>query len=119
MLSKNQRLNLRLIELSQFFKQANKFNTSYFNAAYRWLKLNSQQEIRIAVVVPKKVSLKAVERNRIKRLVYNLLKAKLKKIKTRSNYQLQVIIFTKSEIKQAQPEQLAKRIDQLINKVSC
>lgn len=70
MLAKKKRLNLRLLDLPLFFKQTKCFRTSCIHAFYRVIKTSNKETCRMAVIVPKKVSLKAVERNRLKRRAY-------------------------------------------------
>ncbi len=121
MLPKKKRLNLRLIDLLLFFKQAKRFNTFHFRAFYRVVKIDNDEVCRMAVIVPKKVSLKAVERNRLKRQAYavcNKLFFSEKEINNFKNKinskQLQIIYVMKRQALLATQKELKNNFQKLL-----
>lgn len=76
MLSKKERLSR--IEFSRFFSVGRRFHTPLFTLVYA-----PHTELLASVVVPKKVSQKAVVRNRIRRRIYAIVRQFRKESKTR------------------------------------
>ncbi len=126
MLAKQQRLNLRLLNLKYFFVHATKINSLDFYAYFSVtdLPVDDQNKLKIAVVVSKKVSLLAVKRNSLKRFVYAILENQYQLLeqKVKPNKAVQIAIFMKKTAlkadKLALQTQISKLIEQIISKIS-
>lgn len=77
----------------------------------RFVKNNRRQESRLAVVVSKKVSKKAPERNRIRRRVYEQVRLRWAMIEP--GYDLAITIFDKEALSMT-TEKLSKAVDDLL-----
>lgn len=127
MLAKTKRLNLRLLDLSDFFSHSFKVNTHYFQAYLRFVDKNlakkplsdakkATNNLKITVVVSKKVSLLAVERNALKRIVYNSLLAQYDELDLalkQADKNLQLAIFMKKKALTADKSDLTKQLKKL------
>ncbi len=73
---------------------------------------NDLKETRVGLIISKKISKKAVVRNKIKRRIYNLIRKKLSEIK--SGFDL--LIITKPEIKEKKFFEINEIIDRVLKK---
>ncbi len=85
------------------FSKTYKFGKSYNHSSLYIKALPSKSPVsRFAVVVPKKVSKKAVERNRARRRIYEIIRLNLSRIDTGYT----IIITAKSNLEDLNPKQL-------------
>ena len=104
MLSKKNRLRKNK-DFNKIFKKGKKLNEEILLLI---ILKNNLKEVRVGVIINKKVSKKAVVRNKIKRRIYNSIKKKLSKIEKGFDF----LIIAKPEIK----EKSFFEIDKIINK---
>jgi RNase P protein component len=122
MLAKNKRLNLRLIDLKYFFSHTNRINNAYFQAYFRLIDQVAIDDLvlEVSVVVSKKVSLLAVKRIQLKRIVYNFFSQELYKsleLIVPANKKLQLAIFIKKKALNTNKEQLIKELKTIENQI--
>lgn len=106
MLPKKNRLNKET--LSKVFREGKFIGTPNLN--FKYLTNNSIKKSQISFVVPKKVSKSAVERNRLRRAGYNILKKHLNLIPSPL---LGVFLFNKKNI-----DNLEKDVEKILNKIN-
>lgn len=102
MLSKNRRVSRRLFE--EVFSKTKIFSTDFFTT--RFFKVDGRCDTRFSVVVSKKVSLKAVRRNLIKRRITGILKI----IENKIEDSYVVLIFCKKNVLEAPFSNLQKEL---------
>lgn len=108
MLNKSLRLNLP----SDFYKlkkYGNKINSKYFNFVY----LNNENSLKIGIVISKKISPKAHNRNRIKRIVRALTKDLLESFPKN----IKVVIYPKINVLETPYPLLLKEMKTSIEKI--
>ena len=96
MLKSSSRIKQR--EFTPLFKTGKRTNLPYFTMVFgRLLNENNQTPLQFAVVVPKTVSKKAVDRNKLKRRVYSIIRQNIKTLQNKAFY----IFLMKKEAKTA------------------
>ncbi len=103
MLPQNRRLSGKQIK-NEIFKKHKKVNSKYYSLVITEGEKN--EPTRFAVVISAKVAKKAVNRNRIKRRLFNIIRGQLPDIKSG----LKIIILTKIIINIASQKELMKFI---------
>lgn len=105
------KLKLKLRAEPDFFQNAERYFAKSFTVFY---KKNPEGKLRLAVVVPKKVSLKAVERNRMKRLVSAAV-AGAAQPHLSAPYSL--VFVAKAAAKKTEARRLSEEINQAFEKI--
>jgi len=96
------------------FKQRGKnvFRTPFFNVAV--LKVSDEDIVKFSFVISKKVSGRAVERNKVKRLLAEIIRNKLDKFK-RGFY---IVFYIKDKMCSANYEEINNLVDKSISEIS-
>ena len=96
------------------FSKTYKFGKSYNNPGFYIKTLSGQGGVsRFAVVVPKKVSKRAVDRNRARRRIYEIIRLNLPKISPGYT----IIITVKSDLEATPPKSLESDLLQGLRKL--
>lgn len=95
---------------AQVLRKGQKGGTAYFRL--RWL-INRNHNHRLAVVVGRKFSNKAVRRNKIKRQVRAILANELAKLK-----KLDLVVYVNSQAADLNYSQLKQELDQALTKMN-
>lgn len=115
MLNKDQRLNLRLVNLPHFFQHSKCVKSTLFKVYFKNCDKNNKNGV--AVVVSRKVSLKATQRNKIKRACYLAIKKTLLENNDNWLFNRQIIFFMSKKTMQIDPKKLTAEITaEIINK---
>ena len=73
--------------------------------------------VQVGFVISKKISKRAVDRNRIKRLIAEVIKEDIEKLKT-SNLKLKIIILVRKSVLEAEVEDIEKCWKMVIDKIN-
>ena len=107
-----QKNRLSRLQVSYVIKKGKRLSCENFNIKYLARKLSNhatEQESRFCVVVSTKISPKAVERNRIRRQIFEAIAAEKTKVP------IDMILFTKPSIKNPDFEQIKEEIDKILH----
>ena len=109
MLARKNRLKKKT-DFIRIYKVGKKVDSNFFIVRYQ---LNSDKIIKIGIVVSRKVHLKAVKRNKIKRQVRNICRDLLKKNSINPN----IIIIVKNNINNHSFIDIKQDLTNLFNKI--
>jgi len=96
---------------SSIFKKNTVIRGQYFNIGYS---LNKTGKLKVAVVVSKKVSKKAVDRNRLRRKIFEVIRKKF--LLSLNNKNIIIIVFNPNTI-YLKSSELEDLIEKLITKI--
>jgi len=110
MIPKKNRLNRSA--LKYLFKKGLRQKTNYFNVIY---KKGSTEEPRFSIIVSKKIKSKAVDRNKLRRRIYETIRTNTKEEETTKI--MDIALIAKQELQKISFKELKKHIISTLKKL--